>query len=117
MLCYTVRNWDHDRDQEWFFTSTGSLDAASVPGNWYFLFSGQITSCKFDRCTWGIHAYAPTAVFAANNVTGTTGPNVPATISGMSWNSGSHVVTVTTLDDHNLSGTPHSQDYPGDMDA
>lgn len=72
------------------------------PGEFYFLNSGQIISCTFDRCTWGIHAYLPRAVFAANSVIGTTGPNIPATISGVAYSPGAGIVTAATTLDHNI---------------
>jgi hypothetical protein len=58
-----------------------------------------------DRCTWGIHLWSSSGgIVAANRITGTEGPNVPATISGIS-HSGT-TATVTTVNNHNLpSGT------------
>lgn len=84
--------------------SYGSIDAESSPGRWYSLSSGDLMSCKAERCTWGIYSYNARGMFAANRITGNTGPYVPASIASANYIGAANLVAVTTVDDHNIAG-------------
>lgn len=71
--------------------------------SWFFVNGGNLQGNRIDRCTWGLFIVnAGNMSFVANSITGHTGPTEPSAISGMSWNPGSHVVTVTSPG-HNIS--------------
>lgn len=84
--------------------SVGALDAEISPGRWYQLYSGDLMSCVADRCTQGIYCYSARGMFAANRITGSTGPYVPASIESMVYIGAISTVIVTGVADHNLTG-------------
>ena len=70
------------------FTPAGQNTAIQNP---------SIYACRFNRCTWGMEVEGvDTATIAANIFDGREGPADPATITNMSWNATTHVVTVTS---------------------
>jgi hypothetical protein len=65
---------------------------------------GAMLGCVADRCRWGLYTYNSGAgLYASNVFTGSMSRFDPAPISAMSWDSGSHFVTVTTPTAHNLA--------------
>jgi hypothetical protein len=68
----------------------------------YGVGAASMRSNKVSRCLLGIKFHAGTCEMAATIVEGNQGPADPATISSMVWNSGTHVVTVTTAANHNI---------------
>ena len=74
---------------------------------------GQIAACVFDRCLVGVIGNNGANSFVANVISGVQGPADPAAMT-MTYNSSSHVVTVTTAVNHNAASGPLYLSVPND---
>jgi len=80
------------------------------PGGETAAYGCAVQGLQTERDTCGIELYNATGcLIQGNMLTGEDGTLGYQTISAMSWNSGTHVVTVTTATAHNISGTTRLQ--------
>jgi pectate lyase-like protein len=80
------------------------------PGGYFQNSGSNICANKIDRCTWGISMGNISGLLAANAISGQrcgdqaiASPYDPVPIQSMSWNSSTHVVTVTMAAAHNIN--------------